>query len=134
MNLSLGTIDDRHRADLAEAIGRATHGGMLIVSAEEDAGVRWLPGDLDGVVPVRLDWQCPREAYRVVQVRGRAILVASGYPRDIPGVPRERNLKGISFAVANASAFVARAREAQPAASVSEILECLRRGASSDGP
>jgi hypothetical protein len=35
---------------------------------------------------------------------------ASGYPRPIPGVPADRNLHGISFAVANVTGFVARAR------------------------
>lgn len=34
---------------------------------------------------------------------------ASGYPRPIPGVPPERNLKGISFAVANVTGVLARA-------------------------
>jgi hypothetical protein len=33
---------------------------------------------------------------------------ASGYPRPIPGVPPERNLSGISFAVANVTDWLAR--------------------------
>jgi hypothetical protein len=33
---------------------------------------------------------------------------ASGYPRPIPGVRQERNLSGISFAVANMTGFVVR--------------------------
>jgi hypothetical protein len=36
---------------------------------------------------------------------------ASGYPRPIPGVPVERNLSGISFAVANTTGFLARLLE-----------------------
>jgi hypothetical protein len=36
----------------------------------------------------------------------RRIVRASGYPRPIPGVPPERNLKGISFAVANATGLL----------------------------
>jgi hypothetical protein len=35
-------------------------------------------------------------------------LRAAGYPRPIPGVPPERNLKGVSFAVANATGAIAR--------------------------
>ena len=42
----------------------------------------------------------------------RSLLVTSPYPRDIPGVPRERNISGVSFAVANATGFVARALQA----------------------
>jgi hypothetical protein len=38
-------------------------------------------------------------------------LIASGYPRPLPGVPRSKNLHGISFAVANATGFVVRACE-----------------------
>ena len=40
------------------------------------------------------------------------MLSTSPYPRDIPGVSRERNVNGVSFAVANATGFVARALEA----------------------
>jgi hypothetical protein len=127
VNLSLGTSDSRHRDELAGAIARARAAGVVIVSAIEDAGVRWLPGDLEDVIPAQLDWTCPRDRYRIVSDRGRSIVAASGYPRDIPGVPRERNLKGISFAVANASAFVARAIEAAPGACVSTILDTLER-------
>ena len=35
------------------------------------------------------------------------LFAASGYPRPIPGVPREKNLKGISFAVANVTGTLA---------------------------
>ncbi len=32
---------------------------------------------------------------------------ASGFPRPIPGVPPDQNVSGLSFAVANASGFLA---------------------------
>jgi hypothetical protein len=32
---------------------------------------------------------------------------ASGFPRPVPGLPPERNLKGLSFAVANATGLLA---------------------------
>jgi len=53
------------------------------------------------------------------------MMVTSPFPRDIPGVPRERNVNGVSFAVANASGFVARALEASPGASAVEVLARL---------
>jgi hypothetical protein len=80
------------------------------------------------VVPVVLDWTCERDAYRLVEIDGRISIAASGFPRDIPNVPRERNLSGISFAVANASGFVARAIETRPGAAVPEILSILESG------
>lgn len=134
INLSLGTTEQQHRGDLRAAIARATLRGTLVVAAADDDGRQWLPGSLDGVVPVRLDWTCAREAYRIVQMDGRAILAASGYPRDIPGVPRDRNLKGISFAVANASGFVARAREVTTDPSVASVLGTLEAAAGDPTP
>lgn len=116
INLSLGTSKSQHRALLEEAAARARAKGALIVAANDDGGVRWLPGSLDGVVPVRADWTCDRDAYAVGFVEDRLMLAASAYPREIPGVPRERNLNGVSFAVANATGFVARAVEATGAA------------------
>jgi hypothetical protein len=57
------------------------------------------------------------------------VLFAAPYPRDIPGVPRERNVKGVSFAVANATAFVARALEAAPGSELARVLESLHEAA-----
>src|SRR5262249_12871257 len=107
-NLSLGTSNNDHEAALRAAVDRAAVRGLLIVSARDDEGVRWLPGSLPGVVPVQLDWNCPRDEYRVAEVDGTTVFRASGFARPIPGVPPERNLNGISFAVANMSGFVAR--------------------------
>jgi hypothetical protein len=42
------------------------------------------------------------------------VLKACAYPRPIPGVPPERNLNGISFAVANATGVLARLLEGEP--------------------
>jgi len=111
-NLSLGTANAAHEAILADAVARAAHAGVIIVSARDDQGVRWLPGSLPGVIPVQLDWTCPRDEFRPADVDGTTVFRASGYPRPIPGVPPDRNLHGISFAVANMTGFVARARAA----------------------
>jgi hypothetical protein len=59
---------------------------------------------------VILDWSVAREECRVTLRAGSPpVCHASGYPRPIPGVPAERNLKGLSFAVANATGTVAAA-------------------------
>ena len=125
INLSLGTSNVAHRPQLEAAIERATASGAFVVAAGEDEGVSWLPGAIDGVVQATLDWTCPRDEYRVIRMSGRSVVAASGYPRDIPSVPRERNLKGISFAVANATGFLARALEASPGAGPPELLAIL---------
>jgi subtilisin family serine protease len=127
INLSLGTGELRHRDALQAAVDRAQALGAIVVSAAESDGVDWLPGSLPGVLPVRLDWTCDRFAYRIVEDRGSRVIAASGYPREIPGVSPERNLKGISFAVANATAFAARALEASPRASLGTLVDELAR-------
>ena len=76
-------------------------------------------------MPVRADGSLDRDAYAVGVVDDRLVLVAAPYPRDIPGVPRDKNVHGISFAVANASAFVARALEAAPGADIAQVFATL---------
>jgi len=108
INLSLGTQNTAHAALLRAAVDRVTAAGIRLVAAYEDQGVRWLPGCLPGVVPVTLDWDCPRHEYRTAHLEdGRIVYHASGYPRPIPRIPPERNLKGISFAVANVTGLLA---------------------------
>jgi hypothetical protein len=99
INLSLGTSNPAHAELFAPVVKRA---GGVIVSACE-----CYPGLLAGVMGVDIDAECDRESY---YLRGETFVTA-GYPRDAPGIPRERNLQGISFAVANISGFAARARE-----------------------
>ena len=76
--------------------------------------MRWLPGSLPGVLPVQLDADCPRDRYRAVDVDGVTVFRASGFPRPIDGLPPERNLSGISFAVANMTGFVVQAFASAP--------------------
>lgn len=124
-NLSLGTARGEHEPALREAIDAARARGLVIVAARDDGGVRWLPGSLPGVVPVQLDWSCRRDEFRAVEIDGTMVFRASGLPRAIPGVPPAHNLSGISFAVANMSGFVARAREAAPDATFEALCRAL---------
>jgi subtilisin family serine protease len=125
INLSLGTARAEHERALADAVSRAAAHGAVIVAAGEDEGTRWLPGSLAGVIAVQLDAACPRDEYRAIGAAGSTVFRASGFPREIPGVPPERNLHGISFAVANMSGFVARAREEAGRGSIDEIVRLL---------
>ena len=108
VNLSLGTTNRDHEPALTAAIEKAVRAGVIVIAAGEQDGVRWLPGALPGVWPVLLDWSIPREECRVILRTGLPpVCHASGYPRPIPGVPPDRNLKGLSFAVANVTGLVA---------------------------
>jgi subtilisin family serine protease len=129
INLSLGTSNPARAARLGAAVGEAVAAGAIVVSARESAGVRWLPGSLPNVVGVMLDASCDR--HEVVAMFDEATcaveVAASGYPRPIPGVPIERNLSGISFAVANVTGFLARLVERNDEIrNTSELARALR--------
>jgi subtilisin family serine protease len=109
INLSLGTPNAAHHDLLSEAVAYAVERGSLVVSARELDGRALLPGSLDGTAGVLLDWDCARDEIGMSSADGgQSLYAASGYPRPIPGVPVERNLSGISFAVANVTGFLAR--------------------------
>jgi subtilisin family serine protease len=125
VNLSLGTPRREHEAALAGAVERAARANMLVVAAREDAGQSWLPGSLPGVLPVEVDWTLPRDRYRSALVDGVTVFYASGFAREIPGVPPERNLHGISLAVANMTGLLARAIEGAADRSLAAVIARL---------
>jgi hypothetical protein len=97
VNLSLGTANPAHRGAFLEVLDA----GSLIVSP-----ATLLPGSLPGAIGVDADAMCPRAAFRYAD----GVFYASPYPRPIPGVPVERNLSGVSFAVANVTGLAAGAQ------------------------
>jgi len=120
INLSLGTLNFDCDSSFRTLVQSAAERGTILVSAREAGGRACLPGSLPGVIGVSLDWECPRTRYRCTEAAG--VYYASGYPRSLPGMPRERNLHGISFAVANMTGFVLRARASHSAAGIAEAL------------
>lgn len=108
VNLSLGTRDVTHAGPLGEAVTRARSRGTVVIAAGVSEGVAWLPGTLEGVVRVELDWSCPRGSFTVGGDAATPIFRTCGYPRSIPGVDPERNVKGLSFAVAGMTGVTAR--------------------------
>lgn len=113
INLSLGTTNPAHELKLAPAIAYAAERRALVVSAREWNGAVWLPGSLSGVVGVVADPELDRNEIELLARPGDLpAYTAAPFPRPIPNVPRERNLSGVSFAVANVTGFLARATEA----------------------
>ena len=112
VNLSLGTVREEHAEMLGAAVERLAAVGGVVVAASEADGQRWWPGSLPSAVGVVMDEDCPRGCVEVRGGAGRDVVVAAApYPRPIPGVPVERNLNGISFAVANVTGVLARVVE-----------------------
>lgn len=109
INLSLGTLNEGHRAAFASAVEKARNATAVIVSALEINGMAALPGSLHGVIGVLETEPDSTHDYQTCERYGKLVYTAPPFPREIPGVPRERNLKGVSFAVARVSALVAEA-------------------------
>jgi hypothetical protein len=116
INLSLGTSNPARAAVLGSAVDEAVAAGAIVVSALESDGVSWLPGSMPNAIGVTLDSMCDRHAVVMIanDTRGSLRFGASAYPRPIDGVPVERNLSGISFAVANVTGFLARLLSRDP--------------------
>lgn len=112
VNLSLGVNQPEHEKALGEFA--AQHSSLLIVC----------PHALPGVLSVAADPACPRDQYRYRD----GIFYASPYPRPIPNVPPEKNLHGVSFAVANITGFTARVAEGRAVVSLQEEMERQAHG------
>jgi hypothetical protein len=125
INLSLGTPNFDYQHEFEELIAQAARVNTIVVCARSEMDKPVLPGRLNGVISVEVDWHLPSEYYRVVEVDGLRHFVASGFPRSLPGIPPRRNLHGISFAVANMTGFVARACERSKSRNASEISDVL---------
>ena len=127
INLSLGTDNVAYESALAREVAACRETGIDIVAAGPQGHVRWLPGSLADVVAVELDMSLPRETVRVtIGADGNVVVAASGYPRPIPGVPVERNLKGLSFAVANATGLLARLLAGDQRSTIAAALGSVR--------
>jgi subtilisin family serine protease len=125
INLSLGTVNSAHQAEMKGLIQLAENAGTVVVAAAEMESVPAFPGCLPRVIGVSVDWNCPRDTFYFDASGAPPRWMASGYPRTLPGVHPLRNLYGVSFAVANMSGFVARACQivkAQQGAAIDEIL------------
>ena len=123
VNMSLGTRNGEHERALSGAVARLRATGAMIVAAGEQEGVRWLPGALPEVLGVMLDWSLPREEVKLGRgADGRLVFSASGFPRPIPGIPPDRNLMGLSFAVANATGMLAALLERGPGIGSRRVL------------
>lgn len=122
VNVSFGTTNEDHRPLFEGALVAAQAAGVVVVAAHSLGDVRWLPGSMQGTVGVVSSPETSRNALRVVRSPSGPVIAASPYPRPIDGVPVERNLSGVSFAVANATGIIARALEAGAPRSPLEAL------------
>jgi subtilisin family serine protease len=126
VNLSFGTTNAAHLPLFEASLAMAEMRGVAVISAYASGEAHWLPGSMHGAVGVTAEPEMPRSAIAVVEHSAGRCIAASPYPRPIPGVPVERNLSGVSFAVANATGVIARALQAgAPAAPRDALLDWI---------
>jgi hypothetical protein len=107
VNLSLGSLRFDLRADFEAATAEAARAGTVLVAPARLEGRPCLPGCLEGVVAVEPDPAVPRGEVRESSEGTRTLYAASPFPREVPGLPREANYSGVSFAVAYVLAALA---------------------------
>ena len=129
VNLSLGLTEWTSAARLTRVVDRARAAGTVIVAAARRGGVDLLPGALEGVVRVELDWEVARGRFTMAGPADAPSFRTSGFPRSIPGVDPARNLRGLSFAVAGITGAVARLMIDTGIRGVAPVVDALARRA-----
>ena len=112
VNLSLGSLRFDRSPEFEGVVAEAARAGTVLVAPARLEGRPCLPGCLAGVVAVEADTSVPRGEVRESSLDSRIVYVASPFPRDVPGLPREANFSGVSFAVAHVVAHFARTERA----------------------
>ena len=108
VNLSLGTTRRDWVAPLEERIAKASERGTHLVAPATFQGLPSFPGSLQGVHGVLMDASVEREAPVTKSHGAREFWYASPYPRELPNLPRESNLVGVSMSAANLTGWLAR--------------------------
>ena len=109
INLSLGTTRPSRCEDLQKMIERASEAAIGIVAPAAIGELACYPGALPGCHGVLADDSLSREQPEQRPHGDGKVWFASGRPRDLPGLPRDANLSGVSLAAANLTGFLAAA-------------------------
>lgn len=108
LNLSFGTTNTAYQGAFKEILDEAKERKALVISPWESGGINVFPGGLKGAIGVVADTASAEDSYRVLCDTRGVRYAAAPYPRPIPGLPREKNLNGVSFATASITGQIAR--------------------------
>lgn len=108
VNLSLGTPSLEYADALFDRVRRARSAGVRFVAPATIEGLPSFPGCLDGVDAVVVDPNVSRHHPERRPWQGREFWYASPEPRERDDGAAAANWSGVSFAVANVSAAIAR--------------------------
>ena len=125
INLSLGVGQDVTSRPIGSLCRRASEEGILRVASARNGSNRFgYPALLPEVIGAAADGRLGERALRYTAGQTWECK-ASGWPRDLPGLPRERNFRGNSFAAARVSGAVACLLEGRPAATLEGVRRML---------
>jgi len=125
VNLSLGMAAASASSLRALCRDAARAGIILVASARNGANGASVPASYDEVIGVMGDGRLGEDTL-MYRPGGPCECLASPWPRSLPGLPRERNFRGNSFAAARVSGAIACLLEGAPAADLDTMREMLR--------
>jgi len=130
VNMSLGTYGEETLGKLEELCRKAAGSAVVLVASATDGDVIPAPARFSSVISVAPCFEA-REVTLEGGDRPGVDFKAYPYPRGIPGLSREMNFKGPSFASAHVSGIACLVKEIRPRAGSSEareMIENLMRG------
>jgi len=125
VNLSLGMPAANAPSLRALCRDAARAGILLVASARNGANGAGVPASYGEVIGVRGDGRLGEDTL-MYRPGGPCECLASPWPRSLPGLPRERNFRGNSFAAARVSGAIACLLEGSPDADLDTMREMLR--------
>ena len=126
VNLSLGVKGDVGSRPIGALTRDAADRGVILVASARNGSRRnGYPALLPDVIGVAADRRLGERTLRY-HAGEPFECRASGWPRPLPGLPRERNFRGNSFAAARVTGAVACLLENRPGADLATVREMLR--------
>lgn len=126
INMSLGVGQDVTSRPIGSLCRRAAEEGIILVASARNGSNRaGYPALLPEVIGAAADGRLADRSLRYFPGKQWECR-ASGFPRDLPGLPRDRNFRGNSFAAARVSGAVACLLEGRPGATLDEVRGMLK--------
>ena len=125
IHLSLGTEREEDRESLERLCRAAWEANVVIVASARSPDDIVFPACLDTVIGVYWNRECDEDS--LVYHPGAPVeFGACGWPRALPGLPRDRNFHGHSFAAAHVTARAVKLLEKNPKRGTPWIQDVLR--------
>lgn len=126
IHLSLGIYAGEGRELLLSLCKKAADQNQIIIASGRRFGGLTFPAAFDSVVGVCKDDSLDKNEISF-DVDNSIEFAACGFARTIPGIPREANFRGHSFAAARLTARVAEIVESEPDISVLDVKKILKQ-------